>query len=101
MGERPFGQQPALVVRDLVRDLFHRLGMVRAILLASALVFGALAGGVVVHRLETTSTAANGPEQGDKADQQGDKPTKPAKTKHPNQGHQESPEPDDGQDKDA
>jgi hypothetical protein len=72
--------------------------MVGAILIASALIFGAIAGGVVVHRLQAAPTASS--------DQQGDpqawesKP--PAKqSKHPNPDHQDSSQQGDHQDKDA
>ena len=64
---------PALVVRnDVVKGVFGRLGMVGATLIASALIFGAIAGGVVIHRLQSTSVASSTHEQGDKADEQGD-----------------------------
>ena len=81
--------------------MLGRLGMVGAILLVSALIFGALAGGVVVHRLDTTPTASNESTQTEKSAEQGDKQSTPAKSKHANQGHPASPEPDDSQDKDA
>ena len=91
--------------------------MVGAILLASALIFAGIAGGVLIHRLDSAPAASsvheqgNNPdeqgnssdEQGDSSDEQGDgpsqkttaRPTNPAKPAHP------SPEPDDSQDKDA
>jgi NAD/NADP transhydrogenase alpha subunit len=37
--------------------------MVGAIVVASALIFGALAGGVIVHRLDTTSSVSSEQEQ--------------------------------------
>ena len=82
----------------MVRGVFGRLGMVGAILLASALIFGAIAGGVVVHRLESTPSASSTQQQGDNADEQGDGQSthKPAK----NHAHA-SPQPGDGQDKEA
>jgi hypothetical protein len=55
----------------VVRGVFSRLGMVEVSLLASALLFGALAGGVVVHRLESTPAASNTQEQSDNSDQSG------------------------------
>jgi uncharacterized membrane protein len=51
-------------VRDLVTNLFRRLGMVGAIVLASALIFGAIAGGVTVHRLNTRPSASSEQGQG-------------------------------------
>jgi hypothetical protein len=72
--------------------------MVGATLLASALIFGAIAGGVVVHRLVPAPAASSTQQRGDNADQQGDgqsKQTPPKQAVHP------SPEPDDTQDKDA
>jgi len=66
-------------------------------LVASAVLFGAIAGGVVVHRLESTTSTSSTHEQSTNQDESGDgqpkhKPTKPA---HP------SPEPEYGQDKDT
>jgi uncharacterized membrane protein len=74
--------------------------MVGVILLASALLFGVLAGAVVVHRLDTTPTASSESAPSDKAEQ-GDNQAKPPKSKHTKQGPTNSPEPDDPQDKDA
>lgn len=93
-----------MVVRDVVRNVFGRLGMVGVILLVSALIFGALAGGVIVHRLDTTPTASKESAQSENNAEKGDKrpkPAKPPKSNHANQGHPASPEPDDSQDKDA
>lgn len=75
--------------------------MVGVILLASALLFGALAGAVVVHRLDMAPTASNESAPTDKAGEQGDKQQKPAKNKHAEHGKSTSPELDDSQDKDA
>jgi hypothetical protein len=102
--KRPFRQEPALVMRDVVTNVFGRLGMVGVILLVSALIFGALAGGVIIHRLDTTPTASNESRQAEKDVEQGDKQSKqskPPKSNHATQGHPASPEPDDIQDKDA
>jgi hypothetical protein len=82
----------------VVRGVFDRLGMVGAILVASALIFGAIAGGVVVHRLQATPAASSTQEQGRNADEQGDGPSN---AKPPQHAHLSSPEPDDPQDKDA
>jgi uncharacterized membrane protein len=72
--------------------------MVGAILLVSALIFGALAGGVVIHRLDTTPTASSHDEQGD---QTGDSSQGQTKGKHANNGHQDKQEPTEPEDKDA
>jgi hypothetical protein len=88
---------------DVVKGVFERLGMVGAIVLATALIFAGIAGVVVVHRLDSAPAASTVHEQGNNSDEQGDgpsqmppaKPAKPAKPAHP------SPEPDDSQDKDA
>lgn len=58
-----------MVVRDVVANLFQRLGMVGAIVIASALIFGALAGGVIVHRLDTTSRSSTEQAQGQQSGQ--------------------------------
>jgi hypothetical protein len=72
--------------------------MVGAILLVSALIFGALAGGVVVQRLNSTPTASS---EQDRSDEAGDKSKEKTKNQHPNNGHHDTEEPDDLQDKDA
>ena len=43
----------------MVRNFFSRIGLAGAILVASMVIFAFLAGGVVVHRLETTPTASS------------------------------------------
>ena len=91
-----------MVVRDVVANLFHRLGMVGAIVIASALIFGAVAGGVIVHRVDTTSSASS--EQAHESDQQAGEAAKKShrpKTKPANNGHQDSSESEDSQDKDV
>ena len=75
-----------MVVRDVVSNLFNRLGTVGVILLASALLFGVLAGAVVVHRLDTAPTASNESAQNDKAGQNSDQQANPAKSRHANHG---------------
>lgn len=72
--------------------------MVGAILIASALIFGAIAGGVVVHRLQATPTASS-EQQGDQGAEKSPAPAK--KNNHANQNHQDSAEQGDHQDKDA
>ena len=92
-----------MVVRnDVVKGVFDRLGMVGAILVASALIFGAIAGGVAVHRLQASPAASSIQQQRSNADEQGDGQSK---TKPTRRAHPASPEPaepnDDTQDKDA
>jgi uncharacterized membrane protein len=72
--------------------------MVGAMLLASALLFGALAGAVVVHRLDTTPTASSEKDQGDQAGDSGHAKTK---VKHANNGHHAKPKTIESEDKDA
>jgi len=81
------------VFRDVVANLLHRLGMVGAIVIASALIFGAVAGGVIVHRLDTTPSASSEQAQGDES---GEKTSEPA-----DNGHQDSSKSEDSQDKDV
>jgi hypothetical protein len=82
----------------VVRGVFGRLGMAGAILLASALIFGAIAGGVIVHRLESKPSASSTQQRGDNADEQGDgQPTHMPAKPHTHA----SPQPGDGQDKEA
>ena len=93
-----------MVVRDVVANLLHRLGMVGAIVIASALIFGAVAGGVIVHRLDTTPSASSEQAQGDESGQKTNKVAKktPApKSKPANSGHQDSTKSEDFQDKDV
>src|SRR5260370_21048869 len=77
--KRPVKGGAALVVRDVVANLLHRLGMVGAIVIASALIFGAVAGGGIVNRLDTTPTASSGQPQGTES---GGKTTRPATNGH-------------------
>jgi hypothetical protein len=82
----------------VVKGVFVRLGMVGAILLASALIFGAIAGGVVVHRLQSPPAASGTQERGDNAVEQGDGQSKHRPPKH---AAHPSAEPPDSEDKDA
>lgn len=82
----------------MVKGVVGRLGMVGAILLASALIFGAIAGAVVVHRLQSAPAASSTQQRGDNADEHGDGQSRHKPATH--QAHP-SPEPDDSQDKDA
>ena len=82
----------------MVKGVFVRLGMVGAILLSSALIFGAIAGGVVVHRLESAPAASGTQQRGDGAVEQGDGQSKQTPPTH---AAQPSPEPDDSQDKET
>lgn len=87
-------------MRDVVRNVVNRLGMVGVILLASALLFGALAGAIVVYRVETMPTASNESTQAGSAGEKSGKP-KPTPSQHANQGPSNAGEADDSQDKDA
>ena len=75
-----------MVVRDLVRNLFHRLGMVGVILVASVLIFGALASGVIVHRLQSPPASS----QHQPADNGADQSQEPTQNGQSNQGNQET-----------
>jgi uncharacterized membrane protein len=93
-----------LVVRDVVANLLHRLGMVGAIVIASALIFGAVAGGVIVHRLDTTPSASSEQAQGDESGEKTSdaaKKTPASKSKPANNDQQDSSESEDSQDKDV
>lgn len=94
-----------MVVRDVVANLFHRLGIVGAIVIASALIFGAVAGGVIVHRVDTTSSASSEQAQADESDQKAGEAAKkspgPKNKKPANNGHQDSSKSEDSQDKDV
>jgi hypothetical protein len=48
----------------VVTGAFDRLGTVGAIVLASAVIFAGIAGGVVVHRLDSAPVASSLHEQG-------------------------------------
>jgi len=72
--------------------------MVGAILLVSAVIFGALAGGVVVQRLNSSPAASS---EQDPADENGDRGNSKTKVNHANNGHHDTTETDDSQDKDA
>jgi hypothetical protein len=71
--------------------------MVGGILLVSALIFGALASGVLVQRLHATPAASSQQERGGEVN---DQSQGNAPNTTPNRGQPESPEPDD-QDKDT
>lgn len=78
--------------------------MVGAILLVSALIFGALAGGVVFQRLHSTPVASSEQDRNDDAGDKNDANTKDdAKAKHnrANHGHHDTQEPDETEDKDT
>ena len=80
-----------------LRRLFARLGMTEIFIVIAALVFGVLAGGVVVHRLEASPTSSQ--EQQQQQDEQGQQDQKKPKS----QGHAkpaESPEPTDSPESD-
>jgi hypothetical protein len=75
--------------------------MVGAILIASALIFGAIAGGVVAHRLQTAPAASSAQQRGDNSDEQGDGQSKQKAPRPPKHAAHPSPKPDDGQDKET
>ena len=104
-------------MRDVVTNLFHRLGMVGAVVLASALIFGAVAGGVFVHRLDTTPSASSEEQAAEAGGQKQDKAEKGEKAekadkgekrnghgqamkkKHANNGQKDSSKSEDPEDK--
>lgn len=105
MSKGPHRAASALVVRyDVVRGVFGRLGMVGAILVTSALIYGAIAGAVVIHRLESPPVASSTQVQGNNADEHGDTGDAQghgqSKSKAPKHAHP-SAEPNESQDKDA
>ena len=71
----------------MVRNFFSRIGLAGAILVASLAIFAFLAGGVVVHRLETTPTASE--QQGEQAGENDQGESKPKHANH-GQGHSKS-----------
>ncbi len=86
-----------MVVRDVVTNLFHRLGMVGVILVASALIFGALAGGVIVHRLQSPPASS----KQEAAHSEQEQTQRPTQNKQANHGHHDSQSQGDHQDKDT
>jgi uncharacterized membrane protein len=88
----------------VVTNLFHRIGMVGAIVIASALIFGALAGGVIVHRLDTTPSASSEQAQGDQSGQEAGgaaEKSQGSKNNGANNGQQDSSNSENSQDKDV
>jgi hypothetical protein len=86
------------VRNDVVRGVFGRLGMVGAILGASALIFGAIAGGVIEHRLQPAPAASSTQQRGDNVDEQGGGESEQKPPKH---AAHPSPEAGDTKDKEA
>ena len=76
------------MVGDVVRNFISRIGLAGAILVASMVIFAFLAGGVVVHRLETTPTASS-EQQGEQAGENDQGESKPKHANH-GQGHSKS-----------
>ena len=77
----------------MVTNLIRRLGIAGAIVVASALILGALAGGVVVHQVDTAQVGSSDQAQGDESGSQArDKAEKSNghKNKHANSGHEEA-----------
>ena len=77
--------RPTLFIGDVVRNAISRIGMAAVILMVSMVIFAFLAGGVVVHRLQTSPMATV--EQPDTHDDQGAKNHGQSKPKHTNNGH--------------
>ena len=80
-----------------LRRLFARLGMTELFIVIAALVFGVLAGGVIVHRLEASPTSSQ--EQQQQQDEQGQQEQKKPKS-HGHAKPAESPEPTDSPESD-
>jgi len=72
----------------VVRNFFSRIGLAGAILIASLAIFAFLAGGVVVHRLDTTPTASS-EQTGEQASENDQGESKAKKANH-GQGHSKS-----------
>ena len=73
-------------------NLFRRLGMTGLFIVVAALIFGVLAGGIIVHRLEASPAASSEQQQGETSDRQGE--AKKKSHGHPSKPHPaESPDP--------
>lgn len=75
-----------------MRAFFSRLGLTGLSIVVAALIFGALAGGIVVHRLTVTpeaSTQQQGEQQGERSDTQSDT-QKGQQTNNQQQGEHET-----------
>ena len=81
---------------NALRRLFAQLGITELFIVIAALVFGVLAGGVVVHRLETSPTSSQEQQQQDEQGQQEQKKPK----SHGHAKPAESPEPTDSPESD-
>lgn len=68
-------------------NVFSRLGMTGLIIVAAALIFGVLAGGVIVHRLEATPVASQSEQQ------QGESSDRQDEAKKNSHGHSSKPHP--------
>ena len=80
--------RPTLFIGDVVRNAISRIGMAAVLLMVSMVIFAFLAGGVVVHRLETTPTASS-EQQGEQAGENDQGESKPKHANH-GQGHSKS-----------
>ena len=81
-----------------MRNFFSRLGLVGASIVVAALVFGVLAGGVIVHRLEASpASSQQHDQQGESSDQQDETQSKPS---HGHSKTPHSPEPSDSPEND-
>jgi len=86
-----------LIVGDLVRNFVSRVGLAGIILIASLVIFAFLAGGVVVHRLETTPTAA-GQQEEKQGEQAAENDQGESKSKKASQGRGNSQDPSEAAD---
>ena len=80
-----------------LRRLIAQLGVTGLIIVVAALVFGVVAGGVVVHRLEASPAASQEGQQGEASDQKDEGPPKGQGHGHGN-GHATGPETTEPQD---
>ena len=81
---------------DVVASLINRVGMAGLILVASLVIFAFLAGGVVIHRLNTTPTAAG--QQEEQQAEQGETDQDESNPKKANNGQGDSNDADQADD---
>ena len=70
-------------------NLFSRIGITGLSIVAAALIFGVLAGGIVVHRLEASPAAS----QSEQQQQQGEASDRQDRAKKHGHGHPSKPHP--------
>jgi len=81
---------------DVVASLINRVGMAGLILVASLVIFAFLAGGVVIHRLNTTPAAAG--QQEEQQAEQGETDQDESNPKKANNGQGDSNDADQADD---